>query len=116
MARIGRGLEMQALGVDLVRRHPDVEYVEPSEAFRRADILVCAMNLTPDNAGYFRRSTWEQVRPGAIFMPFCAWRTGSGPALLATVERMPMPCAGLPSLPLLLTDSTMKRPQPLPMY
>lgn len=46
-------LGVRVLGVDLVRRHPDVAYVPPADALAQADILLCAMNLTPANRGYF---------------------------------------------------------------
>ena len=46
-------LGVNTLGVDPVRRHPDVAYVPPADALARADIILCAMNLTPANRGYF---------------------------------------------------------------
>lgn len=51
--RIATALDMTVLGVDPVQRHADVAYTTPEEALARADILVCAMNLTPRNRGYF---------------------------------------------------------------
>lgn len=41
------------IGVDPVHRHPDVAYASPADALARADIILCAMNLTPANRGYF---------------------------------------------------------------
>lgn len=46
-------LGAKTLGVDPVRRHPDVAYVSPADALAQADIILCAMNLTPANRGYF---------------------------------------------------------------
>ena len=46
-------LGVKTLGIDPVRCHPDVTYVAPAEALTQADILLCAMNLTPANRGYF---------------------------------------------------------------
>ena len=51
--RIATALDMTVLGVDPVQRHADVAYTTPEDALARADILVCAMNLTPRNRGYF---------------------------------------------------------------
>lgn len=51
--RIFSALGVRTLGVDPVARHDDVEYASPADALARADILVCAMNLTPANRGYF---------------------------------------------------------------
>ncbi len=66
--RLGRALEMQTRGVDLVRRHADVEYVAPEEGIPWADVIVCAMNLTPENSGWFHRARFAGARRGAIFI------------------------------------------------
>lgn len=46
-------LGAKTIGVDPVRRHPDVAYADPADALAQADIILCAMNLTPANRGYF---------------------------------------------------------------
>ena len=46
-------LGAKTIGVDPVRRHPDVAYAAPADALAQADIILCAMNLTPANRGYF---------------------------------------------------------------
>jgi len=51
--KIATALGMEVLGVDPVRRHDEVEYFTPEEALAKADLIVCAMNLTPDNHAYF---------------------------------------------------------------
>jgi len=66
--RIGLGLGMIPLGVDIARKHPDVRYVSIDEGIRHADVIVCAMNLTPDNRGYFNRGLLKKAKPGAIFV------------------------------------------------
>ncbi len=66
--RLGEALGMTPLGVDIVRKHPDVRYVSIDEGIRRADVIVCAMNLTPDNRGYFDRILLERAKPGVIFI------------------------------------------------
>ena len=53
--RIASALGLIVRGVDPVRRHDDVAYAAPEEALADADIVVCAMNLTPRNRGYFTR-------------------------------------------------------------
>ncbi len=65
---IGKGLGMRVLGVDLERRHGDVIYRPPEEAIAQADIIVCAMNLTPENRNYFTKERFLQGRPGAVFI------------------------------------------------
>ena len=53
ICKIGKGLGMEVLGVDVVKKHGDVVYAEPEEAMERADVVACAMNLTESNRGYF---------------------------------------------------------------
>lgn len=66
--RIGVALGMTALGVDIVTRHQDVSYVSIDEGIRSADIIVCAMNLTPQNKGYFDYNLLRKTKPGAVFI------------------------------------------------
>jgi D-lactate dehydrogenase len=68
IARIGRGLDMEVRGVDLVRRHADVEYVSPGEGIPWADVIACAMNLTAENRGWFDAARLRVARRGAIFV------------------------------------------------
>ena len=44
-----------------VQRHADVTYYSPADALAAADIIVCAMNLTPANHGYFTRAVLAQA-------------------------------------------------------
>lgn len=68
IARVGRGLGLRVRGVDLVRCHREIEYVPPARGLAEADVIVCAMNLTAENAAYFNRAAWRRVRPGAVFV------------------------------------------------
>ncbi|HMP76743.1 MAG TPA: NAD(P)-dependent oxidoreductase [Kiritimatiellia bacterium] len=68
ITQIGRGLGMNVLGVDPVRRHPDVNYVELSDAVAQADILVASMNLTPENRGVFNYDCLRRARAGLLFI------------------------------------------------
>ena len=65
---IGNALGMDVFGVDIVRRHPDVRYVTIDEGLNRADIIVCAMNLTEENRGYFHYGLLKKARPGILFV------------------------------------------------
>ena len=60
--RIATALGLIVRGVDPVRRHADVSYAEPAEALAEADIVVCAMNLTNRNRGYFTRDVLARTR------------------------------------------------------
>ncbi len=65
---IATSLRMQTIGVDIVRRFDDVNYLDPFSAAARADIIVAAMNLTKENQGYFDAGFWQNVKPGALFI------------------------------------------------
>jgi D-lactate dehydrogenase len=66
--RIASGLGMTALGVDLVERHDFVEYVAYEEGAPQADIVVCAMNLTAENRGYFHADRLRLAKPGVLLV------------------------------------------------
>lgn len=68
VVQIGRGLGMNVLGVDLIEKHPDVTYTSLEASLPQADIIVCSMNLTPDNTGFFDRNRLTQAKPGVIFV------------------------------------------------
>jgi D-lactate dehydrogenase len=68
IVKVAQGLGMTVLGVDLVARHDFVEYVEYDEGLPRADVIVCAMNLTSVNAGYFSYGRLEGAKSGAVFV------------------------------------------------
>jgi len=68
VADIARSLGMTVRGVDIDPRHRDIDYVTPEQAAENADIIVAAMNLTRENAGYFNRDFWERCKPGALFV------------------------------------------------
>lgn len=86
VVRIGRGLDMRVLGVDLVARHDDVEYVTPESAVAQADIVVCAMNLTRTNRGYFSDNFWAVCRKGTIFVNISRGELSPPTALLAAYD------------------------------
>ena len=66
--RIATALGLIVRGVDPVRRHADVAYAEPAEALAQADIVVCAMNLTPRHRGYFTRDVLAQAQRRPILV------------------------------------------------
>jgi D-lactate dehydrogenase len=66
--RIGRGLGMNVLGVDIVQDKTDVHYVSLAQGLRQADIIVAAMNLTPTNRGYFGYEVLRNAKRGAVFV------------------------------------------------
>lgn len=68
IVRIGKGLGMEVRGVDIVQRHGFVTYVSKEEGIPWADVIVCAMNLTPENTGYFSYSLLKQAREGVLLI------------------------------------------------
>ena len=68
VAAIGRGLGMEVLGMDIVRRFADITYVDAEEGLRRADVIVCAMSLNNSSRRFFRHERFGDVRPGCVFV------------------------------------------------
>ena len=87
VVRIGHGLDMNVVGVDLVRKFDDVAYYEPEQALRQADVLVCAMNLTAENLGYFSLERLLATRPGCVFVNIARGELAPSEVLLDALGR-----------------------------
>lgn len=68
VARIGHGLDMNVLCVDIENKYPEEKYVSIDEGLPLADIVVCAMNLTEDNYSYFNYQRLSQAKKGLVFI------------------------------------------------
>jgi D-lactate dehydrogenase len=68
IVRIGQGLGMEVFGVDIVQKYSFVNYVSIQDGLAKADVIVCAMNLTPDNIAYFKYDRLRLAKRGAIFI------------------------------------------------
>jgi len=68
VVKIGQGLGMKVIGVDLIEKHDFVEYLEIEKALPLADIIVCSMNLTPENINYFSYQRLKQAKKTSIFI------------------------------------------------
>ena len=66
--RIGQGLGMSVHGVDIEHTHSFVDYVEYENRKAEADVIVCAMNLTRENRGYFDEQRLSGIKPSALFI------------------------------------------------
>ena len=66
--KIGQGLGMRVLGVDLIKKYDFVEYTTIEKALPLADIIVCAMNLNKLNVGYFNYERLRKAPAGVIFI------------------------------------------------
>ena len=86
VVRIGRGMDMQVKGVDIVRKFDDVEYVEIEKGVQNADVIVCAMNLTRKNRGYFNYDLLKKAKRGVIFINIARGELSPTQDLLRLVE------------------------------
>ncbi|MFP4089880.1 MAG: NAD(P)-dependent oxidoreductase [Cyclobacteriaceae bacterium] len=68
VVRIGKGLDMNVLCVDIEKKLPEEKYISIEEGLPLADVVVCAMNLTEENYGYFSYERLKQARPGLVFV------------------------------------------------
>ena len=68
IVKIGLGLGMDVRGVDILQKHPLVTYSSIAEGLSWADVIVCAMNLTKENAGYFKYDVLKRARRGVVFV------------------------------------------------
>ncbi|MEA3494896.1 MAG: NAD(P)-dependent oxidoreductase [Bacteroidota bacterium] len=68
VAKIGHGLGMKVLGVEIDIKHPNEKYVSIDEGIKKADIIVCAMNLTDKNHNYFNFELLMKAKKDAVFV------------------------------------------------
>lgn len=66
--KIAQALGFVVKGVDLVRKHNDVEYVPRESGIPWADVIVCSMNLTGENGGYFNYDLLKTAKQGVLFV------------------------------------------------
>ena len=84
--KIATALGLDVRGVDPVRRHADVAYATPEDALAAADIVVCAMNLTSKNRGYFTREALAQAKRKPILVNIARGEFTPAVALEAALE------------------------------
>jgi D-lactate dehydrogenase len=68
IVKIGSALGMNVRGVDIVQRYKEINYTGKEEGFSWADIVICSMNLTHENRGYFSYNLFKHAHPGIIFV------------------------------------------------
>jgi len=86
IVQIGQGLGMEVFGVDIVRKHHSVRYVSLEEGISRADVIVCAMNLTKDNINYFDYELLKKAKAGVIFVNIARGEMSPSVDLLRLLE------------------------------
>jgi len=92
---IGRGLGMKVLGVDIIKKYNDIQYVTPEQGVANADIIVCAMNLTDKNRGYFTYELLRRSKPGAVFVNIARGELSPPEPLLRLVKEGHLGGAGI---------------------
>ena len=95
VVRIGKGLGMRVLGVDIVKRYDNLDYVTIEQGLDAADIIVCAMNLTAENRHYFKYDLLKQARPGVIFINISRGEQSPSTDLLRLLEEKHLGGVGL---------------------
>ena len=68
IVKIGTALGMNVRGVDILQRHTNVHYCGKEEGVAWADVIVCSMNLTNENRGYFSYDMLKQSKQGILFI------------------------------------------------
>ncbi len=86
IVKIARGLEMKILAVDIDEKQKDVDYVSVERAISEADIIVCAMNLTSENIGYFNYTRLKKAKKGALFINIARGELSPASDLLKLIE------------------------------
>jgi D-lactate dehydrogenase len=68
IVKISSAFGMNIRGVDIVHRHKEVQYIGKEEGIAWADVIICSMNLTNENRGYFSYNLLKQAKPGVLFV------------------------------------------------
>ncbi len=95
IVKIGLGLGMKVFGVDIVKRHDSISYVSIEESISKADIIVCAMNLTGDNDKFFDYNSLKRSKKGTIFINISRGEFSPSTDLLKLIEEKHLGGLGL---------------------
>jgi D-lactate dehydrogenase len=95
IVKIGMGMDMEVYGVDLVKKYDFVHYISKNEGIRKADIVVCAMNLTHENTDYFNYNFLKKAKPGLLFINIARGEMSSSSVLLKLLREKHLGGCGL---------------------
>jgi|WetSurMetagenome_2_1015567.scaffolds.fasta_scaffold14981_5 D-lactate dehydrogenase len=95
IVKIGSALGMNVRGVDIVQRHKDMQYISKEEGIVWADVIICSMNLTNENHGYFSYDLLKQTKPGIFFINIARGEHAPLADLLRLVREQHLGCLGL---------------------
>jgi D-lactate dehydrogenase len=68
IVKVAGGMGFDVRGVDIIPNRPHVSYVSAEQGLAWAEVIVCAMNLTNENRGYFSQEKLRRAPPGLIFV------------------------------------------------
>ena len=95
IVRIGEGLGMRVLGVDIDPKFDDVEYVSIDDGLPSGDVIVSAMSLNEGNVGYFDRARLGRAKDGAVFVNVARGELAVTADLLTLLDAGPLGGVGL---------------------
>lgn len=95
ICKIGYGLDMYVKGVDICYKHHFVEYVSMIDGIKWADIIVCSMNLTKENNGYFTEDIFRLSDKKPIFINISRGEFCSSQILLKLLKEQVISGVGL---------------------
>jgi len=95
VVEIGHAMGMTLLPVDIDRKFPDLKYVTIEEGLEQADIIVCAMNLTDENEGYFNYEVLKKAKTGAVFINISRGELSVSEDLLKLLEEGHLGAVGM---------------------
>ena len=95
VVEIGHAMGMTVLPVDIDHKFTDLKYVTIEEGLEQADIIVCAMNLTDENEGYFNYEVLKKAKPGAVFINISRGELSVSEDLLKLLEEGHLGAVGM---------------------
>jgi D-lactate dehydrogenase len=95
IVNIGTALGMNVRGVDIVQRHSHVNYCVKGDGISWADVIICSMNLTDENRGYFSYDLFRQAKQGVLFINIARGEHAPLAGLLKLMEEVHVGGLGL---------------------
>ncbi|MCX7984850.1 MAG: hydroxyacid dehydrogenase [Bacteroidetes bacterium] len=86
IVRLGHALGMEVKGVDIVKKYNFVQYTSKDDGIPWADVIICAMNLTSENIGYFSYPVLKTAKRGAFFINIARGEFAPLPDLVQLLE------------------------------
>lgn len=87
VARIGQGLGMKVIAVDLVHRHTDLDYQPWPKAAAQADIVAACMDLNPSSHHYFNATSLAHLKGGALLINVARGELTDAEAVVAALDQ-----------------------------